>query len=180
MKIYTKTGDTGETGLLGGKRVRKDAPEIEAIGTVDELNSAVGLLVASLGAEAAHMPMLRQIQNNLFVVGGQLAAVQTDLLTVPTISEAHIAALETWIDEMSASLPTLTQFILPGGTIPATQAFVVRAICRRAERQVVSLVAQYPDALLAQKYLNRLSDALFVFARLLNARANQPEILWEK
>ncbi len=180
MKIYTKTGDTGETGLLGGKRVRKNAPEIEAIGTVDELNSAVGLLVASLGAEAAHMPMLRHIQNNLFVVGGQLAAVQTDLITVPMVTEAHIEALEAWIDEMSASLPTLTQFILPGGTIPAAQAFVIRAICRRAERQIVSLGAQYPNLLLAQKYLNRLSDALFVFGRVLNVQANQPEIFWEK
>ena len=180
MKIYTKTGDAGETGLLGGKRVRKDAPEIEAIGTVDELNSVIGLLVASLGTEAVHIPMLQPIQNNLFVVGGQLAAVQTDLITVPTITEAHVDALEMWIDEMSANLPALTQFILPGGTLAAAQAFIIRAICRRAERQVVGLSSEYPDLILAQKYLNRLSDAFFVLARWLNVQNGQKEIFWEK
>lgn len=180
MKIYTKTGDTGETALLGGKRVRKDTPEIEAIGTVDELNSALGVLAARLGENAQLLVSLRKIQHSLFVVGGQLAAVQTELVTVPELSDAIVSELENWIDELSAGLPELTQFILPGGTPAAAQAFLARAICRRAERQVVTLTVTYPKLLTAQRYLNRLSDAFFVLARWLNVRAHQPEIFWEK
>ena len=180
MKIYTKTGDTGETGLLGGKRVRKDTPEIEAIGTVDELNSALGVLAASLGSDEKTLVSLRKIQHSLFVVGGQLAAVQTELISVPELSEQITVELENWIDELSAELPELTQFILPGGTTAAAQAFLARAICRRAEREVVALTAVYPKLLTVQRYLNRLSDAFFVLARWLNVRAHQPEIFWEK
>lgn len=180
MKIYTKTGDTGETALLGGKRVRKDTPEIEVIGTVDELNSALGVLAASLGTDEKVLISLRKIQHSLFVVGGQLAAVQTELVSVPELSEAIVSELENWIDELSADLPELTQFILPGGTPAAAQAFLARAICRRAERQVVALTNTYPKLLTAQRYLNRLSDAFFVLARWLNVRADQPEIFWEK
>lgn len=180
MKIYTKTGDAGETGLLGGKRVRKDTPEIEAIGTVDELNSAIGVLAAQVREDAKTLQSLRKIQHSLFVVGGQLAAVQTELITVPELSDAIIHELENWIDEMSADLPELTQFILPGGTNTAAQAFLIRAICRRAERQVVGLSVQYSDLAIAQKYLNRLSDAFFVLARWLNVQTGQPEIFWQK
>lgn len=180
MKIYTKTGDAGETGLLGGKRVRKDTAEIAAIGTVDELNSALGVLVASVEGDEKLVGALRKIQHSLFVVGGQLAAVQTKLVSVPELSEAIVTELENWIDELTVDLPELTQFILPGGTAAAAQAFWVRAICRRAEREVVSLTGLYPNLLVAQRYLNRLSDAFFVFARWLNVRAGQPEIFWEK
>lgn len=180
MKIYTKTGDTGETGLLGGKRVRKDTPEIEAIGTVDELNGTLGVLAASLGSDEKTLASLRKIQHSLFVVGGQLAAVQTELISVPELSEQITVELENWIDELSAELPELTQFILPGGTTSAAQAFLARAICRRAERQVVTLTATYPKLITVQRYLNRLSDAFFVLARWFNVRANQPEIFWEK
>ena len=180
MKIYTKTGDTGETALLGGKRVRKDTPEIAAIGAVDELNSALGVLAAGLAADEKVLISLRKIQHSLFVVGGQLAAVQTELVAVPEVSDAIVNELEHWIDELSADLPELTQFILPGGTPAAAQAFLARAICRRAEREVVALTGTYPKLLVAQRYLNRLSDAFFVLARWLNVRAGQPEIFWEK
>lgn len=180
MKIYTKTGDAGETGLLGGKRVRKDTPEIAAIGTVDELNSALGVLVTSVEGDEKLLNSLRKIQHSLFVVGGQLAVVQTDLITVPELSDTIVTELENWIDELSADLPELTQFILPGGTSSAAQAFWVRAICRRAEREVVSLTGTYPNLLVAQRYLNRLSDAFFVLARWLNVRAGQSEVYWAK
>lgn len=180
MKIYTKTGDAGETGLLGGKRVRKDTPEIEAIGTVDELNSALGVLATQISEDAKTLQSLRKIQHSLFVVGGQLAAVQTDLITVPELSDAIVNELENWIDELSAGLPELTRFILPGGTAPAAQAFLARAICRRAEREVVALATTYPKLITVQRYLNRLSDALFVLARWLNVKKNEPEIFWEK
>lgn len=180
MKIYTKTGDAGETGLLGGKRVRKDTPEIEAIGMVDELNSALGVLAAQLGEDEKTLQSLRKIQHSLFVVGGQLAAVQTDLIVVPELSDVIVSELEQWIDELSVDLPELTQFILPGGTLAAAQAFFARAVCRRAEREVVALADTYPKLLTAQRYLNRLSDALFVLARWLNVRAHQAEVFWKK
>lgn len=179
MKIYTKTGDTGETSLLGGKRVKKNCLEMEAIGEADELNSVLGILfVVSSNEEIKNR--LKKIQNNLFVVGSQLAAVQTDLVTVPNLPESEVTELESWIDAMSAELPELTQFILPGGTEAAAQSFIARAICRRAERQVIALAEIYPGLTLVQKYLNRLSDALFVLARYLNVKAGEKEIFWEK
>ncbi len=181
MKIYTKTGDTGETSLLGGKRIRKNCLEMAVIGEVDELNSALGVLLSGLtigeNQEIAH---LKEIQNNLFVVGSQLAAVQTELIKVPELPESQVLLLETWIDTMSAELPELTQFILPGGTVAAAQSFLARAICRRAERQIVELAQAYPNLAVAQKYLNRLSDALFVLARYLNIKAGEKEIFWKK
>ncbi len=181
MKIYTKTGDTGETSLLGGKRVKKNCIEMEAIGEVDELNSALGVLLSGLGAgETEVIARLKKIQNNLFVVGGQLAAVQTDLVKVPELPESEVLVLENWIDSMSAELPELTQFILPGGTVAAAQSFLARAICRRAERQMVGLAEKHKGLVIAQQYLNRLSDALFVLARSLNIQAGEKEIFWEK
>lgn len=181
MKIYTKTGDLGETALLGGKRVKKNCLEMEAIGEVDELNSAVGVLVSYLSpAYEEEIVQLKKIQNNLFVVGSQLAAVQTELIAVPELPESQVKTLEDWIDAMSVSLPELTQFILPGGTVAAAQSFMARAICRRAERQVVALATEYPGLPRAQQYLNRLSDALFVLARYLNTQAGEKEVFWEK
>lgn len=181
MKIYTKTGDRGETSLLGGKRIMKNCLEMAVIGEVDELNSSLGLLLSNLSLEQNEvLAPLKKIQNNLFVVGGQLAAVQTDLVKVPELPENEVVVLEAWIDEMSTQLPELTQFILPGGTIAAAQSFMARAICRRAERQIVELAQAYPHLAIAQKYLNRLSDALFVLARFLNTEAGEKEIFWEK
>lgn len=181
MKIYTKTGDLGETSLLGGKRVAKSCLEMAVIGEVDELNSALGVVLSGLvSGETEVLTRLKKIQNNLFVVGGQLAAVQTDLVKVPELSEAEVGVLEEWIDAMSLQLPELTQFILPGGTVAAAQSFMARAICRRAERQIVELTHQYPNLAVARKYLNRLSDALFVLARYLNIKAGEQEVFWEK
>lgn len=178
MKIYTKTGDTGETSLLGGKRVMKNCIEMEAIGEVDELNSALGVLLSGLRGDAPER--LKKVQNNLFVIGSQLAAVQTDLVKVPELPESEVVTLEQWIDAMSEGLPELTQFILPGGTAAAAQSFLARAICRRAERQVVGLAAKHANLAIAQQYLNRLSDALFVLARYLNVEAGEKEVFWEK
>ncbi|MBP7992534.1 MAG: cob(I)yrinic acid a,c-diamide adenosyltransferase [Candidatus Magasanikbacteria bacterium] len=181
MKIYTKTGDLGETSLLGGKRVKKNCIEMEAIGEVDELNSSLGVLLSGLSLEENETILrLKKVQNNLFVIGSQLAAVQTDLVKVPELSESEVKSLEDWIDQMSADLPELTQFILPGGTVPAAESFMARAICRRAERQVVGLAEKHKDLVVAQQYLNRLSDALFVLARFLNIKAGEKEVFWEK
>lgn len=181
MKIYTKTGDTGETSLLGGKRIKKNCLEMAVIGEVDELNSALGVLLSGLSSEESEVILrLKKIQNNLFVVGGQLAAVQTDLVKVPELPESEVLVLENWIDVMSTELPELTQFILPGGTVAAAQSFMARAICRRAERQMVKLAQEYSNLAVAQKYLNRLSDALFVLARFLNTKAGEQEVFWEK
>lgn len=181
MKIYTKTGDAGQTSLLGGNRIMKNCLEMSAIGEVDELNSALGVLLSGLSSEENEIKLrLKKIQNNLFVVGGQLAAVQTDLVKVPELIENEVLLLEAWIDEMSTHLPELTQFILPGGTVAAAASFMARAICRRAERQVVELAQVYPNLVVVQKYLNRLSDALFVLARHLNTKAGEKEVFWEK
>ncbi len=179
MKIYTKTGDQGETSLLGGKRVKKNCLEMEAIGEVDELNSALGVLVALVTPESVKSK-LKTMQNNLFVVGSQLAAVQTDLVAVPQLPESAVIELEAWIDAWSENLSPLTQFILPGGSLGAAQSFVARAICRRAERQVVGLASEYNGLAVVQKYLNRLSDALFVLGRYLNTEAGEKEVFWEK
>ena len=179
MKIYTKTGDLGETSLLGGKRVKKSCIEMMAIGEVDELNSALGVLLTDL-FDPDGVVKLKKIQNNLFVVGGQLAAVQTELVKVPELPESAVGELEQWIDAMSAGIPELTQFILPGGTVAAAQSFLARAICRRAERQVVGLAAEHDNLVVVQQYLNRLSDALFVLARYLNVEAGEKEVFWEK
>lgn len=179
MKIYTKTGDAGETSLLGGKRVAKNCIEMEAIGEVDELNGALGVLSACL-TDANVQKKVQAVQHVLFNLGANLAAAQTDLVKVPAVTAAQIETLENWIDEMEKNLPPLTQFILPGGTMAAAQSFLARAICRRAERNVVEFsgkVALDPNL---QKYLNRLSDALFVLGRFLNVQAEEKEISWEK
>lgn len=182
MKIYTKTGDTGDTALLGGKRVKKSCIEMEAIGEVDELNAALGVMISLAGNELAHIKKrLTEIQHRLFTIGSNLAAVQTDLVNVPQLKEENVIMLEAWIDEMEKELPQLTQFILPGGSHVAAHSFYVRAICRRAERQVVLLTEKYPLLNpLIQKYLNRLSDALFVAGRWINAKQGVPEEIWRK
>lgn len=201
-KIYTKTGDTGETSLLGGKRVSKSCVEIDAIGEVDELNAQIGVLVATLASLTKPPPplpplagstsppsqggdsmanCLSDIQHLLFNIGGMIAAVQTELVNVPRITEQQIAELEKWIDEMETALPPLTQFILPGGTPAAAQSFLARAVCRRAERSVVALRETHPNLdPLVQKYLNRLSDALFAFGQYINMTSGVTDTVWKK
>ncbi|OGH85861.1 MAG: ATP:cob(I)alamin adenosyltransferase [Candidatus Magasanikbacteria bacterium RIFOXYC12_FULL_33_11] len=181
MKIYTKTGDKGETSLLGGKRVFKNCVEMEAIGEVDELNSFLGTLVSYLDEKfEIEKEYLQKIQNKLFDLGSNLAAVQTDLVKVPKIKDTDLEFLENGIDEMTKDLPELTQFILPGGSTKASFSFQARAVCRRAERIIIKLDQHYELDANIPKYLNRLSDYLFTLARYLNKKENIEEVTWKK
>lgn len=180
MKIYTRTGDKGETGLLGGSRVPKDHLRLEAYGTVDELNSHVGMLRDLAGQLAP--ALLARVQSDLFSIGSRLASVdeaEADRYKVPRIGEAVVAALERAMDEMDAELPALRNFVLPGGHPAVSQAHICRTVCRRAERLVVALGAtvEVPDGVV--RYLNRLSDLFFVMARWLAHRLGAPEVPWE-
>jgi cob(I)alamin adenosyltransferase len=180
MKIYTKTGDTGETGLFGGGRVRKDDSRIEAVGTVDELNAALGV------ARCERLPVeieqtLERVQSELFSVGAQLATPDPDRHGMILVSQEQITALEKAIDNLEAGLPPLRNFILPSGERGAVHLHVARAVCRRAERRVVSLASLETafDPLIVQ-YLNRLGDYLFVAARFANHEAHTIETKWQK
>lgn len=181
MKIYTKTGDDGETGLFAGPRVRKDDLRIEAYGEVDELNSVLGI-VRGATPPADIDQLLDRIQNELFAVGAELATPDPAAHGTRLIGEPHIAALETAIDRHEATLPLLRQFILPGGTRAASALHLARTVCRRAERRVVALRHQ-PHVTVSNDlvvYLNRLSDLLFVLARAANAAENRPDVPWTK
>jgi cob(I)alamin adenosyltransferase len=177
MKIYTKTGDAGETGLWGGLRIAKDAARVQAYGTVDECNAAIGVARAG-GVEAGLDAILARIQDQLFVVGADLATPGA-AATIPRVGAEEITFLEQSIDALEGQLEPLKQFILPGGTPAAAQLHLARTVCRRAERWVVSLARQ-EQALNEQAgvYLNRLSDCLFVLARAANARANVADVPW--
>ena len=178
-KVYTRTGDDGTTGLGGGERVAKDSARIEAFGTVDELNSQVGVAIAS-GLDSDLAARLAAIQNDLFHLGSDLCTAEADKAKrpVPTIEQRHIDALERWMDEMSAELSPLENFVLPGGTTGAAHLHVARTVCRRAERQTIRLARQEPIGAHVVAYLNRLSDALFVAARFENRRRGKPDVLW--
>jgi cob(I)alamin adenosyltransferase len=180
VKIYTKTGDEGVTGLLGSRRVPKDDIRIEAYGTVDELNAVLGLARAQ-GLDPAADGLAAQLQDELFAVGSALADPDPNGKFHHAIREEHAARLEGLIDALEAELPPLTSFILPGGTLPAAQLHLARTVCRRAERLVVKLARQpgsvVPSALIV--YLNRLSDLLFVMARVVNHRAKVPDTPWK-
>ncbi|HET7711237.1 MAG TPA: cob(I)yrinic acid a,c-diamide adenosyltransferase, partial [Thermoanaerobaculia bacterium] len=165
MKIYTRTGDRGETSLLGGARVRKDHPRIEAYGTVDELNSYIGV-VRALWAEGPIDEELASIQRDLFEIGAQLAS---DSARFAGVGPERVADLEREIDTMEEKLPPLTAFILPGGSMIAAHLHVARTVCRRAERLVIALANEESRPTVA--YLNRLSDYLFVAARFANLKA---------
>jgi cob(I)alamin adenosyltransferase len=177
MKIYTKTGDDGSTGLLGGSRVQKSHPRIECYGTVDELNAAIGwAAVASTSAA----DLLRPIQNELFVIGSHLAVGEGSAspATLPALEESAIGRMEMQIDTATAELPPLRNFVLPGGCELAARLHVARTICRRAERLVVGFAQDRPIAPIIITYLNRLSDWLFVQARLANQQAGVADIPW--
>ena len=172
-KIYTRTGDDGTTGLGDGTRVAKDDARVEAYGTVDELNSAVGVLLAEPVPDAIAAP-LREIQHRLFDLGGELCIPGHTLL-----SPAEVSALETTLDEFNASLPPLKEFVLPGGTRAAALCHYARTVCRRAERCLFALSRRATVSPVTLAYLNRLSDLLFVMARYLNKVADHPETLWQ-
>lgn len=181
MKIYTKTGDQGDTGLFGGPRVRKDDARIEAYGTVDELNAVLGQVRAE-GVSAEMDGLLAGIQNDLFDVGAELATPDTTNRKIPTVDDSSITRLELAIDRYELTLPPLRQFILPGGCAAAAALHVARTVCRRAERRLVTLM-QKPAERVPQNvlvYLNRLSDLLFVLARAANHEASVPDVAWEQ
>ena len=177
--IYTRTGDEGETSLGGGQRVPKDSARVAAYGTVDELNSAIGVAVAH-GLTPRLREILSVIQNELFHLGTDLAFREEDkrAYRLPQIEERHVTQLEQWIDEMIEATGSLKNFILPGGSIGAAQLHVARTICRRAERAVLTLAREEPIGGLVMPYLNRLSDLLFMMARYENQQHDGPESLW--
>ena len=179
MKIYTKTGDTGETGLYGGTRVSKGATRVEACGTVDELNACIGFVISQIHDEEINV-ILHRIQNDLFDVGADLATLDThpqatSLRTPPTLT----TELESEIDRFDAQLPPLKNFILPGGSAGGAGVHLARTVCRRAERCVVNLARAEPVNPEVLVYLNRLSDLLFILARVVNHRSGESEPLWK-
>lgn len=180
-KVYTRTGDKGQTSIIGGIRVSKSCERLEAYGTVDELSSHLGLLAALL-PDGDDKDMIIRIQNNLFSVCSNLATdqSQTPLYNSAKLAEGEIDLLEKEIDAIMKMLPERQGFILPGGTQSAAQAHVCRTVCRRAERRIVALseVAQISPE--TQQYVNRLSDYLFVLAKKINFNAGVSEIIWQK
>jgi cob(I)alamin adenosyltransferase len=178
-KVYTRTGDDGSTGLGGGQRVPKDSLRIEAYGTVDELNSQIGV-VQSIGVGETLAEALRLVQNDLFHLGSDLCILEQDKAKrpAPKIEERHVVALEKLMDRLSEELAPLENFILPGGCPGAAMLHVARTVCRRAERLVVALSREEPVGAFTVRYLNRLSDALFVMARHENKRRGVADVLW--
>jgi cob(I)alamin adenosyltransferase len=172
-RIYTRTGDDGSTGLAGGGRLGKDSPRIEAIGSIDELNSLLGLLLSDeLPADVR--AALSPIQHRLFDLGGELAMPDTQLMR-----DAWVTQLEQQLDQFNSRLPALQNFVLPGGNRPAAHCHVARSACRRAERELLRLSRDEQVNSASLKYLNRLSDLLFVVARVLARQDGGQEILWQ-
>lgn len=177
--LYTATGDKGTTSLVGGCRVLKSDVRLESYGTVDELNSHIGLLIAMMPA-GDDVALLRRIQDTLFVVGSALATdlERTALHDSSHLQEVEISCVERRIDELDSIVPPLCKFVLPGGTMAAAQAHVCRTVCRRAERCVCALAELHPIADNVQRYINRLSDYFFVLARYINHTTSTPETFW--
>jgi cob(I)alamin adenosyltransferase len=173
-KIYTRTGDDGTTGLGDGSRLSKDNARIEAIGAVDELNSVIGRVLAH-DCPIAVRQCLEDVQHDLFELGAELC-----LPGVTKIEPQHLARLESELDAFNRDLPGLKEFILPGGAASAADAHIARTVCRRAERAVVALGAKEKVADGGRRYLNRLSDLLFVLARVLNRAEGKPDVLWQQ
>jgi cob(I)alamin adenosyltransferase len=181
MKIYTRTGDGGETDLLGGRRVKKHVPQVEACGTVDELNAWLGLIRAE-GVRPETDKLLEQIQNDLFSAGAELAAGESAKLMVPCLLETQTGRLEKAIDRCSAETSAITGFILPGGTRAGALLHCARTVCRRAERAMVALAEAEPAAVspMLLAYINRLSDLFFVLARAENHQSGVEDPPWRK
>lgn len=181
MKIYTRAGDLGKTRLLGGARVAKDAPRLEVCGAVDELNAVLGAVRAESLASGVDS-LLERTQHELLAMQAELSTADPASEGMVRLGSRHVQAMEKAIDEHQAKLPALDGFVLPGGTRAAAGIHLARAVCRRAERQLVGLVRHSehevsPELLV---YLNRLGDLLFVLARVVNAEAGQAEVRWEK
>ena len=172
-KIYTRTGDTGETGLGDGSRVAKDSLRVHALGEVDELNSVIGLLLAEKLPASARNALAR-IQHDLFDLGGEVCIPGHS-----SMRKSQVTRLETLLDRYNGDLPPLKEFILPGGTRPASMAHLARTVCRRAERALISLARSEPVGATPRIYLNRLSDFLFVLGRVLNREGGGSDVLWQ-
>lgn len=181
MKLYTKTGDKGSTGLIGGTRVSKSDLRLEAYGTVDELNANIGLLV-SLGVSETNGTFLQNMQNLLFTVGSNLATdtFKTDFRTASVMKDDYITAVEKEIDRLDEGLLPLRNFIIPGGSKPASQCHICRTVARRAERRIIEMNEVYPVDNRVIVYVNRLSDYFFALARTLLKENNKTEISWEQ
>ena len=173
-KIYTRTGDDGTTGMAGGERIDKDAPRMEAIGTVDELNSIIGIILTHDMVADIHETLL-DIQHDLFDLGGEFAMPGYEVIT-----QQHVDRLEQKLDHYNAGLPYLKEFILPGGSPAAAHCHLARTVCRRAERNIFSLMREEAINPVASKYINRLSDLLFVLCRVLARADGGNEVLWQK
>ena len=179
MKIYTGTGDQGETGLFGGQRVKKNIPQVEAYGTIDELNAWIGKIATHDAAEPLRMP-LQAIQSKLFTLGSHLATTDPQWAAkLPALNPQGAEGLESWMDELESGLPALSSFVLPGGHPAAADAHVARTVCRRAERRCVSLNRETKVDPLGLTYLNRLSDALFMVGRWLTHATGNHDIPWK-
>lgn len=178
MKLYTKQGDRGETALYGGRRVSKSSARIEAYGTVDELNCVLGLALAD-GAQGRTGEVAAELQDLLFVLGGDLATPMDGSSAIARMQPAHVERMEQWIDELDAAVPALRNFILPGGSRAGATLHLARTVCRRAERAAVASgeagEAVNPEAV---RFLNRLSDLLFALARFENHREGVEETVW--
>jgi cob(I)alamin adenosyltransferase len=171
-KIATRTGDAGDTGLGDGTRVPKDAARIQALGDIDELNSALGVVLAEALPDTLRAA-LEQIQHDLFDLGGE-----TSIPGHAMVGEAHVARLDAWLEAWNSELPPLKEFILPGGSRAAAAAHLARAVCRRAERSLVALGRREAVGERARQYLNRLSDLLFVAGRALNRHTGRGDVQW--
>ena len=181
MKIYTKTGDAGKTSLIGGTKVFKSNPRIEAYGTVDELNSYIGL-VSDFSVDDHIKNILKEIQDRLFTIGSELACDpnKETKVSIPDLHESDVELLEKEMDKMDEELPVMKHFILPGGLPAVSFTHVARCVCRRAERCCVNLKEKEEKVdVLVIKYLNRLSDYLFTLARYTGMKNNAPEITWK-
>ena len=174
-KIYTRTGDDGTTGLGDGSRIAKDDIRMQAIGSIDELNSVIGLMLAEMGSNDGLYPRFIEIQHDLFDLGGELCIPGYQL-----VKDDRVALLESWLDELNAGLPPLKNFILPGGSKAAGFCHLARTVCRRAERDMVSLSRSAAIHAAGRQYINRLSDLLFVCARILARRNGGEEVLWRR
>ncbi|MDE1726809.1 MAG: cob(I)yrinic acid a,c-diamide adenosyltransferase [Thaumarchaeota archaeon] len=178
VKIYTKTGDDGTTGLVGGGRIKKSSRRIIAYGAIDELNSAIGIVLSSkLDSDISNL--LIRIQNDLFVVGSDLANPNLEDHS-SRITDAMVTHLENQIDQLESEILPITYFILPGGDLVASQIHLARAICRRAEVNIVELEEKEPINKSCQIYVNRLSDLLFVISRTINKRKKIKDVAWKK
>lgn len=175
-RIYTRTGDDGTSALIGGRRVSKNSLRLEAYGTVDELNAFLGRAIAE-GIADRLQPMLHQIQNTLFDLGAELA--MEEIPSPPRICDDFIHEMERWIDELTGELPPLSQFILPGGSLSTATLHIARTVCRRAERRVVSLKESVPVNPAILRYLNRLSDLLFILSRFQNQSEGLEDVPWK-